>query len=181
MIQLRIELEVADDRANDLIVGVAPAIENLKLALKHGCVVSPLFAQFGPEPIQTRLTIGQGTALVTTASLYRKKVASIRSRVPSLQHVLVVPDEGQSELPADVLHLPMLLRTASEEYRVAETGAQDPALLHFTSGTTGRPKGAVHVHEAVVAHHITGRLALDFHDDDVFWCTADPGWVTGTS
>ena len=55
------------------------------------------------------------------------------------------------------------------------------ALLHFTSGTTGKPKGAVHVHEAVVAHHATARLALDLHPDDVFWCTADPGWVTGTS
>jgi acetyl-CoA synthetase len=54
-------------------------------------------------------------------------------------------------------------------------------LLHFTSGTTGTPKGAIHVHEAVVAHHATGKLALDFHKDDVFWCTADPGWVTGTS
>ena len=150
-------------------------------ALKHGCVVSPLFSQFGPEPIQTRLTIGQGAVLVTSASLYRKKVASIRSRVPFLKHVLVVPDDGQSELPADVLNLPALLSTASDDYRVAQTGPQDPALLHFTSGTTGRPKGAVHVHEAVVAHHITGRLALDFHDRDVFWCTADPGWVTGTS
>ena len=55
------------------------------------------------------------------------------------------------------------------------------ALLHFTSGTTGRPKGAVHVHEAVLAHAVTGRYALDLHDGDVFWCTADPGWVTGTS
>ena len=150
-------------------------------ALKHGCVVSPLFSQFGPEPIQTRLTIGQGAVLVTTASLYRKKLASIRSHVPFLRHVLVVPDEGQSELPADVLNLAELLSAASDEYRTAETGPQDPALLHFTSGTTGRPKGAVHVHEAVVAHHVTGRLALDFHDQDVFWCTADPGWVTGTS
>ena len=55
------------------------------------------------------------------------------------------------------------------------------ALLHFTSGTTGRPKGAIHVHEAVVTHHVTGLYALDLHDDDIFWCTADPGWVTGTS
>ena len=55
------------------------------------------------------------------------------------------------------------------------------ALLHFTSGTTGRPKGAVHVHQSVVAHHVTGKLALDLHPGDIFWCTADPGWVTGTS
>jgi acetyl-CoA synthetase len=69
----------------------------------------------------------------------------------------------------------------SGEYTIAPTDAEDVALLHFTSGTTGTPKGAVHVHGAVVAHHITGKLALDLHEDDVFWCTADPGWVTGTS
>jgi acetyl-CoA synthetase len=70
---------------------------------------------------------------------------------------------------------------ASDQFTIEPTDPEDIALLHFTSGTTGAPKGAVHVHEAVVAHHITGRLALDFHPDDVFWCTADPGWVTGTS
>ena len=70
---------------------------------------------------------------------------------------------------------------ASAEPHLAATGPEDLALLHFTSGTTGRPKGAMHVHEAVVAHHITGRYALDLHPDDMFWCTADPGWVTGTS
>jgi acetyl-CoA synthetase len=51
----------------------------------------------------------------------------------------------------------------------------DPALLHFTSGTTGRPKGALYVHEAVVAHHITARYALDLNPGEVYWCTADPG------
>ena len=73
------------------------------------------------------------------------------------------------------------MAAASDSFETVWTGPEDMALLHFTSGTTGRPKGAVHVHEAVVAHHVTGRLALDLHPDDVFWCTADPGWVTGTS
>jgi acetyl-CoA synthetase len=150
-------------------------------ALKYGCVVSPLFSAFGPEPIQTRMTIGQGAVLITTSSLYAKKVAPIRSALSSLRHVLAVADESEPQLPAGVLNLRALLASASTQFEAARTRPEDAALLHFTSGTTGRPKGAVHVHEAVVAHHITGKLALDFHDDDVFWCTADPGWVTGTS
>jgi acetyl-CoA synthetase len=70
---------------------------------------------------------------------------------------------------------------ASEEFQIQPTEPEQPALLHFTSGTTGTPKGALHVHQAVVAHNITGKFALDFHPNDIFWCTADPGWVTGTS
>ena len=70
---------------------------------------------------------------------------------------------------------------ASEEFEIPPTAPEDMALLHFTSGTTGKPKGAVHAHQAVLAHHVTGKYALDLHPDDIFWCTADPGWVTGTS
>jgi len=150
-------------------------------ALKHRCVVSPLFSAFGPEPIATRLRIGEGIALVTTDALYRKKLAPVRASIPSLRHVLAVPEEEGSTLPDDTLDLRALMAQASPQYRIGPTAPEDPALLHFTSGTTGKPKGAVHVHEAVVAHHITGKLALDLHPDDVFWCTADPGWVTGTS
>jgi acetyl-CoA synthetase len=73
------------------------------------------------------------------------------------------------------------VETQSPDFVIPRTDPQDRALLHFTSGTTGRPKGAIHVHEAVITHHITGVYALDLHDDDIFWCTADPGWVTGTS
>jgi len=149
--------------------------------LKRGCVLAPLFSAFGPEPIATRLTIGQGTALVTTSSLYARKVATVRGSLSFLKHVLVVRDELEPELPAETLDLLALLDQASDQFETARMRPEDPALLHFTSGTTGKPKGAVHVHEAVVAHRITGRLALDFHDEDVFWCTADPGWVTGTS
>jgi acetyl-CoA synthetase len=74
-----------------------------------------------------------------------------------------------------------LLADTSADFETVRTRPENLALLHFTSGTTGRPKGAMHVHEAIVAHHVTGQLALDLHPDDVFWCTADPGWVTGTS
>ena len=147
--------------------------------LKAGCVFCPLFSAFGPEPIKARMEIGEAAALITTEAYYRRKVASWRGGLPSLRHVLIVDPSGA---PAEgTLDLPSALRDSSDEFEIARTQPEDMALLHFTSGTTGRPKGAIHVHEAVVAHHITGRYALDFHPDDVFWCTADPGWITGTS
>ena len=148
-------------------------------ALKQRCVVSPLFSQFGPEPIHMRLTIGAGSVLVTTPGLYQKKIAILRERLPQLKHVLLVGDEGNA-VPG-TLNFAALMRDASPVFEIGPTAAEDPALLHFTSGTTGKPKGAVHVHQAVVAHNMTGKVALDFHSDDVFWCTADPGWITGTS
>jgi acetyl-CoA synthetase len=150
-------------------------------ALKARCVVCPLFSAFGPEPIETRVRIGEASVLVTTASLYAKKnLAALRQSLPSLKHVFIVP-EAEVPLPAGTLDLRAELDQASADYLIQPTDPQDPALLHFTSGTTGKPKGALHVHEAVVAHHVTGIYALDLHAEDVFWCTADPGWVTGTS
>jgi len=148
--------------------------------LKHRSVFCPLFSAFGPEPIRARLRIGQGSVLVTTQELYERKVATLRDSLPDLKHILIV---GEDPLPAGqgVHDLRRLLDDASADYTIPPTDPEDRALLHFTSGTTGTPKGAIHVHGAVVAHHITGKLALDLHGDDIFWCTADPGWVTGTS
>jgi acetyl-CoA synthetase len=148
--------------------------------LKARAVFAPLFSAFGPEPLRARVAIGRPKVLVTAQSLYRQKIAAIRVGLEGLEHVLVVRDEP-GELPADTLDLRALLRAAAPAFTIGATDPEDAALLHFTSGTTGRPKAAVHVHEAVVAHHATGLLALDLHPDDVFWCTADPGWVTGTS
>jgi len=150
-------------------------------AMKNGTVVSPLFSAFGPEPIATRMQMGEGQVLVTTESLYRRKVAGIRSQLPMLRHVLLIPEEGPPEPLPGTLDLADLMGKASEEFTTVFTTDDDEALLHFTSGTTGRPKGAIHVHGAVVTHYATGRYALDLHDNDVYWCTADPGWVTGMS
>jgi acetyl-CoA synthetase len=92
-----------------------------------------------------------------------------------------VDEDGRAPLPPGTADLRRLLAEASETFEIPQTDPEQMALLHFTSGTTGTPKGAVHVHRAVVAHHATGRFALDLRPSDVFWCTADPGWVTGTS
>jgi len=147
--------------------------------LKAGCVASPLFSAFGPEPIAVRMQLGDGRVLVTSPRLYQRKVAAMRDQIPGLAHVLLV---GEGEAEGEGLHRwDEAVGKASAEFTIAPTDPEDMALLHFTSGTTGRPKGAIHVHEAVVAHHVTGRYALDLHEEDVFWCTADPGWVTGTS
>jgi acetyl-CoA synthetase len=126
-----------------------------------------------------RLSKARARALVTTASLYNRKVAPVRMQLPDLTHVLIVPD--QRGIPDGTIDLTARLAEQDERYEIPPTDPQDLALMHFTSGTTGTPKGALHVHEAVVAHHATARYALDLHEDDVFWCTADPGWVTGTS
>lgn len=150
--------------------------------LKLGCVVSPLFCAFGPEPIETRLRLGEGCVLLTTEALYRRKVAAIRERLPALRHVLLYDEQGAEIEPlAGTLRLQPLLDEADEQFPVAQTTPDSPALLHFTSGTTGTPKGVLHVHGAALTHRVTGKYALDLHPDDIYWCSADPGWVTGTS
>ena len=147
--------------------------------LKNGSVFCPLFSAFGPDPVRQRLQLGSGRVLVTTRALYRKKVARIRDAIPDLTHVLLIDADGEPE--PGTLDLAMLMEAAPGDAGIASTQGEDMALLHFTSGTTGTPKGAIHVHEAVTAHYATGLYALDLHPDDVYWCTADPGWVTGTS
>jgi len=149
--------------------------------LKAGGVFCPLFSAFGPEPVRQRLALGRGGVLVTTERLYRRKVEALRAALPELRHVLLVGADGaRTEVPG-THDLHALLDAAPARFEIPPTDPEQMALLHFTSGTTGTPKGAVHVHRAVVAHHATGKFALDFHPEDVFWCTADPGWVTGTS
>jgi acetyl-CoA synthetase len=147
--------------------------------LKNGSVLSPLFSAFGPEPAKARMTIGNAKALVTTEAFYRRKVEPWRKELASLEHVFLI--ECSSKPPPGTIDMNAAMAQASDSFETVRTNPEDMALLHFTSGTTGRPKGAVHVHEAVVAHHITGQTALDLHPDDIFWCTADPGWITGTS
>ncbi len=163
----------------DVVFALTGRIPELYVAalgtLKNGSIFSPLFSAFGPEPLKTRMEMGAAKVLVTTAALYRRKVEAWRSQLTSLQHVLIV--DGPA--PTGTLALGSALTDSA--FSIVPTTAEDKALLHFTSGTTGRPKGALHVHGAVIVHQMTGKYVLDLHPEDIFWCTADPGWVTGTS
>jgi acetyl-CoA synthetase len=148
-------------------------------AWKNRSVFAPLYAAFGPEPLRQRLALGGARLLVTSARLYARRVATLRATLPELADVVVV--DGDGGLPDGTRDYASLLSAAAARFEIPPTSADDPAILLFTSGTTGTPKGVVHVHDSVVTHYATGKLVLDLEADDVFWCTADPGWVTGTS
>ena len=142
---------------------------------KCGAVLCPLFSAFGPEPVKARMLIARPSVLVTNSKHYLRKIKPIRDELSFLKHVILT-DGGP-----DGLNFSVLTTEASEDFETEAMAPEDLAILHFTSGTTGKPKGAMHVHAAVVAHKATARHALDLRAGDIYWCTADPGWVTGTS
>lgn len=149
-------------------------------ALKLGAIAGPLFADFGPDPVRDRLRDSGAKVLVTSPAL-KARVAPILPELPDLQHVIVVDRADRTaERPGEVSYFRAMDR-APAVFSGVRTSVDDYSLMHYTSGTTGRPKGAVHVHNAGLQHYATGKWVLDLHQDDVYWCTADPGWVTGTS
>ncbi|HOW76687.1 MAG TPA: acetate--CoA ligase [Candidatus Competibacteraceae bacterium] len=175
-------LERLGIRPGDRVCVLAGRIPELYITalgtLKAGAVFCPLFSAFGPEPVRVRLANSRARVLVTTSLLYQRKVQALRPVLLDLEQVLLT-DSAYDEPGLHSFHA--LLDAESDCRTAPRTRPEDWALLHFTSGTTGAPKGAIHVHEAVVAHRWTGRLVLDLRPGDIYWCTADPGWVTGVS
>jgi acetyl-CoA synthetase len=165
------------------VFGLAGRIPSLYIAalgtLKNLSVFCPLFSAFGPEPIYQRLMRGDARVLVTTQRQYQNKIARQWERLPELKYVLLT--DANEDMAPNLLSLPKLMAAVSPEFTIPPTGPEDMSVVHFTSGTTGMPKGAVHVHSAILHHYMTAKYALDLHPEDVYWCTADPGWVTGTS
>jgi acetyl-CoA synthetase len=147
--------------------------------LKMGAVAQPLFSAFGDESLFVRLQNAR-TAAIITQKKHVLKVRKIRKGLPDLRHIIVV-DAG--EAPLQDLEVPFRMDQAPrvEEFEVYPTTAESPSVLHYTSGTTGQPKGAQHVHYSIISQYLTSKWVLDLQPDDIYWCNADPGWVTGTS
>jgi acetyl-CoA synthetase len=147
--------------------------------LKTGAVAQPLFSAFGDESLFVRLADARTSAVITQKK-HVHKVRKIRDELPELRHIIVV-DAGDSPLPARETAFQMEQAPRVENFAVYPTTAESPSVLHYTSGTTGQPKGAQHVHYSIVSQYLTAKCVLDLRPDDTYWCNADPGWVTGTS
>ena len=148
--------------------------------LKMGGIVQPLFSAFGEDSLWTRLD-NAGTCTVVTQKKHVRKVRKIVDRLPGLRHVVVVDADPAKPLKEREVALDLHALDPVDDYTVAATTAETPSVLHYTSGTTGQPKGAQHVHMSLIAQYITAKWVLDLRENDVYWCNADPGWVTGTS
>ncbi len=144
--------------------------------LKVGAVVGPQFEAFMETAVRDRLQDSGAVAIVTTPALLSRIP---RAELPDLKHVIVFGDGV--EAGDGIVDFRSAMEGASEQAEITFLDREDGLILHYTSGSTGKPKGVFHVQNAMIQHFYTGRVVLDLREDDVYWCTADPGWVTGTS
>ncbi|MGM0830148.1 MAG: acetate--CoA ligase [Bacillota bacterium] len=145
-------------------------------AIKLGAIVGPLFEAFMEGAVRDRLEDSEAKVLITTPELLKRVPVS---ELPNLKHVFLIGEDVQE----DDVHIDFLSKfaEASDKLAVEWVDRNDGLILHYTSGSTGKPKGVLHVHNAMIQHYQTSKWVLDLQEEDVYWCTADPGWVTGTS
>lgn len=144
--------------------------------IKVGAIVGPLFEAFMEEAVKDRLADSQASVLVTTPDLLERVPLH---ELPAMKHVILVGKKD--ELATGFTDYEVEMQKASDDLVPEWMNLDDPMIIHYTSGSTGKPKGVLHVHNAMLQHYQTGKWVLDLKEDDVYWCTADPGWVTGTS
>ncbi|MFC2152149.1 acetate--CoA ligase [Bacteroidota bacterium] len=148
--------------------------------LKLGAIAQPLFSAFGDESLHVRLDNAQTTAIITQRK-HVSKVRKILDQMPYLKHIILVDYDGSKPLREREVAFNMEEAEQVEHFESFPTKAESPSVLHYTSGTTGQPKGVKHVHYSLISQYLTTKWVLDLQDNDIYWCTADPGWVTGTS
>ncbi len=164
---------------NDRVFIFLPRIPELYISflgiLKTGAIAGTLFQAFGPEGLLDRLSNSEAKIIITTPQL-KSRIYQIKKQLKKLEKIIIV--NGRPTKPGEV-DFEKEMNLASEEFKISPTKPNDRAFMLYTSGTTGKPKGVIHNHLAILQQHMTAKWVLDIHDEDILWCTADPGWVTG--
>ncbi|MBT3301171.1 MAG: acetate--CoA ligase [Bacteroidetes bacterium] len=148
--------------------------------LKIGAIAQPLFSAFGDESLHVRLDNSEADAIITQKK-HVSKVRKILEKMPYMKTIIVVDDDGRKPLREKEVAMHMDEAAPVENLDIFPTKAESASILHYTSGTTGQPKGVKHVHYSLISQYLTSKWVLDLQENDIYWCTADPGWVTGTS
>ncbi|MGB8951502.1 MAG: acetate--CoA ligase [Candidatus Aminicenantales bacterium] len=148
--------------------------------LKMGAIAQPLFSAFGDESLLVRLENARTSAILTQRK-HVPKVRKILEKLPHLRHILIVDYDGKSPLREREIPFSLEKEAPVDSLEIFPTRAESPSVIHYTSGTTGQPKGVKLVHYSLISQYLTTKWILDLQEDDIYWCTADPGWVTGTS
>jgi acetyl-CoA synthetase len=148
--------------------------------LKMGGITQPLFSAFGEEALFTRLDDAKTKAIMIQKK-HLPKVRRIKDKLPDLTKIIVIDADEAATPQINEIHFWMEKAPKLDKFDIVRVGPEVPSVIHYTSGTTGKPKGAQHAHSSIIAQYITSKWVLDLQSDDIYWCTADPGWVTGTS
>ncbi|MRH45161.1 acetate--CoA ligase [Aquibacillus halophilus] len=144
--------------------------------LKVGAIAGPLFEAFMEQAVKDRLEDSEASMLITTPELLERIP---QDDLPDLKKIVLVGD--YDEKSDNYVDYYKEMENSSDQFEIEWVDLEDGMLLHYTSGSTGKPKGVYHVHNAMIQHYATGEWVIDLKPDDIYWCTADPGWVTGTS
>jgi acetyl-CoA synthetase len=178
-------LRKAGVKKGDRVIVYLPRIPELYASAisiaKLGAIFAPLFGGFRAEAVRDRINDAQACMVITTPEMKRLGIDPIRKDIPSVKSIVLCNIPRNYDLEPGDLSYDAEMIYASEEFEPEWCDLEDPVIMHYTSGTTGKSKGVVHVHNAMIGHYITTKWVQDLRDDDVYWCTADPGWVTGTS
>jgi len=168
-------------RKGDRVFIFLPRIPELYISflgiVKTGAIAGTMFSAFGPQGIKDRLENSGAKFLITDSEL-KNRVYQIEKELPELEKIILVND---TKFHHNEVSYEREMSKASRDFDVRKMDPEDYAFMLYTSGTTGKPKGVMHAHYAIVQEHITAKWVLDLNDDDTYWCTADPGWVTGVA
>ncbi|MCG7845354.1 MAG: AMP-binding protein, partial [Methanomassiliicoccales archaeon] len=145
--------------------------------VKMGAMAGPLFSALGPDAVQDRIADGEPSVVITSPYLY-KRIRPIFRELPKVPIFIILGDTSDME---GVLTFSDVIDSGSADFKAVNMGPNDPYIIHYTSGSTGKPKGVMLPHRAMLQQYLGVNYVADLRKGDIYWCTADPGWVTGTS